>query len=225
MKASIVNVLIIVLGAVRIGYAEVITVPFSGVVTQALGRPFGIQAQIGVTPVTGEFSYDTSSPSAGELCTNCQNFYATAPSSFVLQIEGVTIASSKFTLSTSNNVNNFGGSDLFRASADSDSFNSIGPVFLVNGIPWQGSAHVDVVDTDQTLYATDADAHVLPTLAQLQHGDFFSGFLSDDLALGGENGIRFRSVPEPAAGLLLLTGFQWILWRRNERTNRSHHAI
>jgi hypothetical protein len=192
-------------GIVRPASAEIITVPFSATLTRIVGRPFGIVGQVGVTPVSGSFSFDTLTPPDPVSPINNGKFDTRIASGFVLQVGGVTVSSSIYAVDAVNDVLNFGGSDIFRAIADND----LGD-FRVNGIPHQGSAEMTLVDTDQNFYPTNADAFVPPTRSQLALSDFNFGFLGDELGTGGGNAnfFEFRSmpIPEPEAIVLLAFG-------------------
>jgi hypothetical protein len=199
--------------AVRASQAEIITVPFSAVVTQAAGMPFGIVAQVGVTQVTGSFKYDTTTPPFTDPVINGATFPARIASGLVMNVGGVTISSSDYTLDA---VNHFDSSDIFRAIADPDG----GGDFRVNGVPTRGSAEMRLTDQHSTFYATNADVDVLPTQAQLNQADFQFGFLSDALGTGGEtaNNLTFMTVPEPCALYLVAQALGLLLSRRFKRT-------
>ena len=210
LRKPFVAVSLVLLCFARTADAEIITVPFSGIVTEVVGDPFGIMAQVGVTTVSGSFAYDpaTEPYSTG---TNFGRFVAPISRGFVMNIQGVTISSSEYVLSTSSNVLNHGGSDLFGAGADPD---GRGRDFQINNIPTRGSADVDLWDTDQLLFAANADALMLPPPDRLAHIDFITGFISDDF-----NYIAFRSIPEPSELLLATLAIGWLkLLRRRVPT-------
>jgi hypothetical protein len=201
--------LALVVLATRSAQSEVIIVPFEALVTQVVGAPFGIVAQAGVTRVTGSFAYDTTVMPFEDSVINNSVFPAKIDTGFVMHVGGVTITSSDYLLDAINDVTNFGGSDIFRASADPDGLNSMGGDFRVNGVPARGSADMELIDIDQTFYATNADVDVLPTLAQLAQVDFQWGFLGDEMGSGGPNAsyLLFQTVPEPSGVLLALESF------------------
>jgi hypothetical protein len=189
--------------------AEIVTVHYRGTVTEVTGLPFGIAAVPGVTPVTGVMKYDAAAEQfRPDSLTNSSRYVANIATGFSLTIGGVTISSSDYSLSTTNNVTNFGGSDLFQAVADHDGLEStdLGDDFRVNGIPGEGSAQLLLTDTDRTLFATDADVDVLPHPSLLGQIDFVWGFLGDDLGTGGgaANNLIFMGgiIPEPGTFLL-----------------------
>ena len=190
--------------------AEIVTVNYRGIVTEATGLPFGIAAVPGVTPVTGVLKYDTAAEQfRPDSSTNSSRYVANIASGFDLKIGGVTISSSDYSLSATNNVANFGGSDLLQAVADNDGLEgtNLGDDFRINGVPWEGNAQLLLADTDRTLFPTDADVDVLPHPSLLGQIDFVWGFIGDDLGTGGEiaNNLIFMGsiVPEPGALLLM----------------------
>jgi hypothetical protein len=195
---------------VRASEAEIITVPFSAIVREVVGTPFGIVAQVGVTPVTGSFMYDTTTPPT-DMTTNGANFNTNIASGFALNVGGVSIRSSQYVVQATDHVLNFGGSDIFRAVADTD----IGD-FRANGLQVQGSAEMWLVDTDQTMYALGTDTYIPPTQAQLGHADFHFGYLGDETAGGGSNThyFVFTTVPEPAPALLVAQALALLAIRR-----------
>jgi hypothetical protein len=190
-------------------HAEIFTVRFQGIVSEATGLPYGIAATPGNTPVTGLFKHDTATEQFGNPITNGASFLTNIASGFVWNVGGITISSSDYVTSTTNNVTNFGGSDLFQATANDapNTQSGRGDDFRVNGIPWEGSAQLILADTDRALFPTDADAKMLPHQSLLGQIDFVWGFLGDDLGTGGgiANNLIFMGsvVPEPAAAILL----------------------
>jgi hypothetical protein len=209
--------------------AEIVTVNYQGTVTEMTGSPFGITAVLGVTPVKGVLKYDTATEQfRPDSSTNASRYVANIAFGFDMKIGGVTISSSDYALQLVNNVTNFGGSDLFRAGADSDGLEgtTLGDDFRINGIPWEGSASTSLVDTNRTLFPTDADVDVLPHASLLGQIDFVSGFLADGLGTGGEsaNNLIFMGniIPEPAAVLLLAQVLSLVAVRR--KTKRRYWA-
>jgi hypothetical protein len=214
--------------------AEIVTVNYQGTVTEVTGLPFGITAVSGVTPIKGVLQYDTATEQfRPDSVTNSSRYVANISSGFVLTIGGVTISSSDYVLSTTNNVTNYGGSDLLVAGSDSDGLEgtTLGDDFRVNGIPWEGNSQLHLVDTDRTLFPTDADVDVLPRASLLGHIDFVWGFLADGLGTGGENANNLifmgSMIPEPGAILLmaqalLLAGAQR---RTSRRSSQSQSPV
>ena len=115
-KKAWIVVLLVVACFERPAAAEMIAVPFSGVVTEVVGDPFGIEAQVGVTTVSGSFVYDPAAES-NQIGANFARFPARIRRGFEINVQGVMISSSEYVLSTNNNVLIPGGSDLFRAGA------------------------------------------------------------------------------------------------------------
>lgn len=209
--------------------AEIVTVNYQGTVTEITGSPFGITAVLGVTSVKGVLKYDTATEQfRPDSTTNSSRYVANIASGFDLKIGGVTISSSDYVLSTTNNVLNYGGSDFFTAGSDSDGLEgtTMGDDFRVNGIPWEGNSQLHLVDTDRALFPTDADVDVLPHPSLLDQIDFVWGFLADGLGTGGEsaNHLIFMGsiIPEPPAVLFLLQGLLLLAVRR--KTKRQYCA-
>jgi hypothetical protein len=178
--------------------AEIITVPFSATLTEVAGRPFGVTAQAGVTPVSGSFSYDTDTQPGSGSAINSAHFDIRVASGFIWEVGGVTISSSIYGISALNSTTN--RPDVFQVGASDN-----GGDFRVNGIPHLGSASIKFIDRDLNFYETNADVSVLPTHSQLALADFYFGSLSDGLGTGGAsaNYFRFGWLPEPTAALLL----------------------
>jgi hypothetical protein len=207
--------LLIVLSLAATCEAALVTVPFSAVVTEVSGAPFGIQAQVGVTPVTGFFTYDTTTPSDGTCVDACQ-FFAVAksnPAAFSISFGGNTITSSDFTLLAAN-----GKWDAFRASAESDGY-SYGGEFLINGIRTDGAATIFLNDNESEMFS--AEAQPLPTREQLRHVDLVLGWLSNS-----QGGVSFQGsvVPEPCA-ILLVAQSLCVLGFRRKRSACSGEVL
>lgn len=211
--------LIALLMIVSTAQAEIITVPFAATLTNVVGTPFGVVGQVGVTPVTGSFSYDTETPPEPITALNSANFRSLIASGFTLHFGGATISSSRYAINAQNDVSIFGDSDIFRAIAS----DGIGD-FRLNGIPHEGGAEMHLVDTDQNMYQTNAEVFILPMLAQLNEADYYFGNVGDGLGTGGAsaNYFEFRgAIPEPNVLLLSVQALLLVSAKPKRRENWS----
>lgn len=164
------------------------TINYTGTVSKVVGTPFGINAIVGVTKVSGSFLYDLNTSPISDHTVNVDSFAFSIPNGFTLGVNGSTLSSSRYVLENINNVSNFGGSDIFRAVADSD----IGPITFDNTSA-TGFFEVLFVDLDKLLFPTNTSVSTLLSPTQIFHKAdlIFGDFGQDSL-----NFIEFKMEPD-----------------------------
>ncbi len=156
--------------------AAIITVNYSGKITEVVGNPFGLSVGVG-DDVTGAFSYDPTTSPLPDNVVNNATFPALIPTGYVLNVQGSVFSSSNYVLDSVDNVSNFGGSDLFRAIADSDFGQDS---FVLDNTPATGSMEVVLADLDNLVFPTNAAVDILPDESQLNQIDLVFGFVGVD---------------------------------------------
>jgi hypothetical protein len=201
MKRRIALLVLVSLSFAHAVHAEIVTLPFESTITGVYRTPFGIQAVSFQTPVTGSFSYDTPAPPTS-LTDYGAGFQTNIPNGFVMNVAGVTLSSSSYTISTLNDYADDYVGDLFIVQSSGD--------LLANGAPAQGYLEFHY-RTSEELFSSKDDAHMLPTSSELAHVNMvvWQGFIRQS----GVGSLEFRTVPEPCA-ILLVAQSLCVLGRR-----------
>jgi hypothetical protein len=198
--------------------AEIVTVPFNGTVSRIVGAPFGIQAEAGVTHVTGSFQYDTATPPV-EVAGNTARFMG-APNGFIINVAGVSITgSSPFVLTQNDSLNLH---DVLGANAGR--FSRYSSPLAVNGMPVDGHAEMHLVERGTTLFSSDDDLLMLPSQNKVGKLDFdYYSLLVDD----SDNFLHISTrVPEPGAVLLVTQLLCIFLFgRHNKQTQQADRLL
>ena len=173
---SVIAALMALLGSAQ---AAIIQIDFNEPITRVVGNPFGHDLMLGMS-VDGSFQYDTSIPCnrcAGPAgpTANSATFPGTTPNGFLITVGGLTVQSSNYILDSVNDVENFGGSDIFRAFV-----NSLTGDFRANGTQSVGFAELIVADTQEMMFADNTDVNSLPNLAQIALADVYFGLFGTD---------------------------------------------
>jgi hypothetical protein len=184
---------IVVFGFANAVHAEIVTVPFEGIVTMVFGTPFGVTFEPNVTPVTGSFKYDTATPPIAFSSVD-SDFLVSIPNGFVLNLPGVILSSSNYNINLVNDNNR-----LFDLVGIQSGASGHGSDFRVNGVPApQGGVYVYLADVDNTIFPNSNSLRMLPTQSQVDQLDFIDRGLASD----GSGSIEVGRVPEPCALLL-----------------------
>ena len=166
-------------GLARLEAAEVLH--YRGIVSRVVGTPFGINATVGVTEITGSILYDLTTPPIPDNTANVDSFDFTIPNGLTLSINGAVLASSHNIIENINDVENFGGSDIFQSIA-------AGPL-LVNNTSVSGFLQVMFADLDMLLFPTNASVSTLLPPSQIMGAaDLVFGVFGQD----GSNFIEFQ---------------------------------
>jgi hypothetical protein len=193
---------IVALGFANTVHAEIVTVPINGFVTKVEGMPFGIQVEVGVTPVTGSFKYDTATQPYAFSSVD-SDFLVSIPNGLVLNLPGVVLSASNYNI---NLVNDNGR--LFDLVGIQSGASGHGSDFRINGVPaQQGGVYVYLADADNTIFPNSNSLRMLPTESQVDQLDF----IDRSLLTAGSGGIEIGSVPEPCTVLLAAMGWLCML--------------
>jgi len=194
----VLGILLCAVMAARQAAAVEVTIQLTGEVTEVQnGNPFGIAPSIG-EPVTAWFIYDTTV--AGQVVGQATRYLQTAPDSYLMVIDGITIAPDS--------------NDWLVAIANETTFDSwyyehnsnVAGSIAVDGVP-EPDAEFQVWFGDSTATAL-SDESLLAVFPPLGAWTDAIGFLRDN---GADHTIVFEitevvQVPEPGFLAMLATG-------------------
>lgn len=202
-----------------------IQVNYTATIQTVSGTPFGYDSSIRLEPVTGSFTYDTSTPDAAPLDPRRGNYPHTAGGGFTANFRTTTVTGSATPYVQIENLQFFGFKiDTFRFIDGPRIVGPAGGIMSVDGTP-DASVELAIAMTDSVgnAFANDSLPTTFP-FAQPPLSNPSPNF-SHTFSLRDRGGIlllQFDSlaqastspVPEPASALLFITGATMLAMRR-----------
>jgi hypothetical protein len=183
---------LVVFGVAHASQAEIVTVPFEGIVTRAVDTPFDLPLEVNVTPVTGSFKYDTATQPIA-VGSGSASFAVNMSDGLAIDVAGSSIRSSSYHV--------FQAYDNGRDRPfDVIIVDPAGNDFRVNGVNLPtGDLVVYLADKENTLFVGSDSIRMLPTQSQVDQLDFIQWAVVNERFFSW---FEFGRIPEPDAVLL-----------------------